>query len=198
MFVLIKVKRNSLREIHSSCRWYKMFNSTSLLIYTVVLDNLYNWNFCFNFIVICILCEALLSAFFYHKWIKIQCHLTNRTLRTCLSAVKETWMSPFQPKIKAYSGNAKWRSRVFPRIFPQLKWRHSCFYHSTERHVSHVLFVNYKKDRINTKMKLKDTTKPFAEFSNLNTPLSFRYGRGRYCVLLCIVYFSPNLILTFY
>ena len=107
-------------------------------------------------------------------------------------------MSPFQPKIKAYSGNAKWRSRVFPRIFPQLKWRHSCFYHSTERHVSHVLFVNYKKDRINTKMKLKDTTKPFAEFSNLNTPLSFRYGRGRYCVLLCIVYFSPNLILTFY
>ena len=76
-------------------------------------------------------------------------------------------------------------SLTFP---PPLKWRHSCFYHSTERHVSHVLFVNYKKDRINTKMKLKDTTKPFAEFSNLNTPLSFRYGRGRYCVLCIIVY----------
>ena len=75
-----------------------------------------------------------------------------------------------------------------PTHFPQSKWRHSCFYHSTERHVSHVLFVNYKKDRINTKMKLKDTTNPFAEFSNLNTPLSFRYGRGRYCVLCIIVY----------
>ena len=75
-----------------------------------------------------------------------------------------------------------------PTHFPQSKWRHSCFYHSTERHVSHVLFVNYKKDRINTKMKLKDTTKPFAEFSNLNTPLSFRYGRGRDCVLCIIVY----------
>ena len=90
-------------------------------------------------------------------------------------------MSPFQPKIKAYSGNAKWRSRVFPRIFPQLKWRHSCFYHSTERHVSNV--VKYKIDRIKTKMKLKDTTNPFAEFSNPNTPLSFRYVY--YCVL-CI------------
>ena len=33
---LIRVKRNSIREMRSSCRWHKIFNSTSLLIYTVL------------------------------------------------------------------------------------------------------------------------------------------------------------------
>ena len=35
---LIRVKRNSIRQMRSSCRWYKMFNSTSLPTEKIELD----------------------------------------------------------------------------------------------------------------------------------------------------------------
>ena len=70
----------------------------------------------------------------------------------CLCAVIEKWMTPFQPE-KMHENTR--RCLVFPPpyAFSLLKWRHSCFYHSTQTQVPCSIYLFYKITSVFRKKK---------------------------------------------